>query len=56
MSAQGNGLAGRLGQGPRAAAPGYEHQEVLHLLVGLGCTAAHLADRLGRMRTRPSGR
>jgi hypothetical protein len=53
VSARGNGLACRLGQGPRAATPGREHQELLHLLVGLDRTAAHFADRPGRMRARP---
>ncbi len=55
MSAQDNGLACGLGEGPRAATPGHEHEELFHLLVGLDRTAAHLANRLDRMRTRPSG-
>jgi hypothetical protein len=55
VSAQDNGLACRLRLGPRAAAPGHERQELVHLLVGPDRTAAHLAGRPGRMRTRTSG-
>jgi hypothetical protein len=55
VSAQDNGLACRLGQGPGAAPPGREREELPHLLVGPGRAAARLADRPGRMRTRPSG-
>jgi len=51
VSAQDNDLARWLGQGQRAATPGHEREEFLHLV--LDRTVSHLADRLDRMRSRP---